>query len=549
MDTKSKKSNKFVYKSVFLLCVVSFMATVLGIVFSVFLVNSNGLIRGDFWALYFPNDYHSTYLAQVWAKNEAELILFRNQISLNLGIALLCAAVAAVSFVYLCTAVGDRDEDGKVILKGVDRVYTEIQLCVIAAMLAAGGSLFVKLTLLALHDASPANGLLREGGFAINLYEPSVIAVILACVTGTISAYAGLWMCMSCIRKIKARRFVKQSMIGKVFMSLFETLYSGGSLMRKIMLVAILACLLSATIVLLPVVLVLVFVFMPKRVRKYEEIKNGVNEVRGGNLEYKIPVTGKSELDRLGAGINDISQSSKTAVQNEMKNQRMKAELISNVSHDLKTPLTSIVTYIDLLKTEGLSSENATEYLDVLDQKTGRLKQLTEDLFEAAKASSGAMPVKREKVDMLSLINQGLGEMDQKIKASGLEVIVKAELEKHCVWADGQLLWRVFENLLGNVLKYAQANTRVYIDMSEQGAADNPKLVVMDIKNISRQALNIEANELLERFKRGDESRATEGSGLGLAIAKDLVKLQNGWLDIKIDGDLFKATVMLEKAG
>jgi signal transduction histidine kinase len=231
-----------------------------------------------------------------------------------------------------------------------------------------------------------------------------------------------------------------------------------------------------------------------------------------------------------------------------MKNQRMKAELISNVSHDLKTPLTSMVTYIDLLKTEGLTSEGAPEYLDILDQKTNRLRQLTEDLFEAAKASSGAIPVKKEKVDMLSLINQGLGEMNQGILESGLEIIIKAELEKYYVCADGQLLWRVVENLLGNVLKYAQENTRVYINITEQGAHDKPSMVVLEIKNISRQALNIEADELMERFKRGDESRATEGSGLGLAIAKDLVKLQGGWLDIKIDGYLFKATVMLEKS-
>jgi len=532
----------------FLLCIISFMATALGVVFSVYLVNSNGLIAGDFRALYFPNDYHSIYLSKIWAQNEAELILFRNQISLYLGIALLCAAVAAISFAYLCKAVGDRDENGNVVLKGVDRVYTEIQLFVIAVMLAAGGLLFVRLTVLALRDASPANGLLRQRSLMVNFYEPSVIAVVIACIIGTVAAYVGLWMCMSCIRKIKAKRFVKQSIVGKVFISLYEALFAGGSLMRKVMLVAILGCLLSATVVLFPVMLVLLFVFMPKLVKNYEEIKKGVDEVRRGNLEYQIPFTGSGEFGKLGAGINDISQASKDAVQNEMKNQRMKAELISNVSHDLKTPLTSMVTYIDLLKTEGLASDNAPEYLNVLDQKTGRLKQLTEDLFEAAKASSGAMPVKREKVDMLSLVNQGLGEMDQKIRESGLEMIVKAESEKYYAWADGQLIWRVFENLLGNVLKYAQANTRVYLDMSEQGAANNPKLIVLDIKNISRQPLNIEADELLERFKRGDESRATEGSGLGLAIAKDLVKLQNGWLDIKIDGDLFKATVMLEKA-
>jgi len=286
---------------------------------------------------------------------------------------------------------------------------------------------------------------------------------------------------------------------------------------------------------------------MPKFVREFEEIKSGIDEVRSGNLSYKIPELDVREFNEVATGINEISLSSNMAVQNEMKNQRMKAELISNVSHDLKTPLTSMVTYIDLLKTEGLTSENAPQYLDVLDQKTSRLRQLTEDLFEAAKASSGAIPVRKEKIDLLSLINQGLGEMEQDIAEVGLDIIIKAELEKYYVWADGQLLWRVVENLLGNVIKYTQENTRVYINITEAGESINSGMVVLEIKNISRQALNIEADELMERFKRGDESRTTEGSGLGLAIAKDLVKLQGGLLDIKIDGDLFKAVVMLAK--
>lgn len=227
----------------------------------------------------------------------------------------------------------------------------------------------------------------------------------------------------------------------------------------------------------------------------------------------------------------------------------MKTELISNVSHDLKTPLTSMVTYIDLLKKEGLGSEHATEYLAVLDQKTQRLCQLTDDLFEAAKAASGALPVHLEKVEMVSLINQGLGELDQRIKESGLEFILNKKKEKYYVWADGQLMWRVIENILSNVLKYAQPDTRVYIDLREQGntALKEPSMVIMEVKNVSRQALNMDPDELMERFKRGDESRSTEGSGLGLAIANDLVKLQKGLFEIKIDGDLFKSIIVLNR--
>lgn len=316
--------------------------------------------------------------------------------------------------------------------------------------------------------------------------------------------------------------------------------------MRRVVLIALAVCILSATVFMAPVVFILILVLAPRWVRKYEEIRKGVNEVKNGNLTYKISVSGEGELDKLAADINEISAASSIAIQNELKNQRLKTDLISNVSHDLKTPLTSIITYIDLLKTEGLDSENAEQYLEVLDQKSMRLKKLTEDLFDAAKASSGAIPVRLETVDLLSLINQGLGEMAAGIEASGLDFIINAKQEKYYVRADGQLLWRVVENLLWNVLKYALPGSRVYIDLRESaGINGKDAQVFLEIKNISKTGLNINAEELMERFTRGDESRTTEGSGLGLAIAKDLVVLQNGWFEIKIDGDLFKAVVML----
>jgi len=254
-------------------------------------------------------------------------------------------------------------------------------------------------------------------------------------------------------------------------------------------------------------------------------------------------------LDDIARNINQISEAVNITVQNELKNQRMKAELISNVSHDLKTPLTSMVTYIDLLKQEGLDSPRAMEYLDVLDNKTNRLRQLTEDLFEAAKAASGAMPVRLEKVELISLINQGLGELNEGINESGLEFILNNPKEKYYVWADGQLMWRVMENILGNVLKYAQPDTRVYMDVREEvgGEGTDPDMVIFEVKNISRQSLNIDAEELMERFKRGDEARSSDGSGLGLSIAKDLVKLQKGVFEVKIDGDLFKSIVVLNR--
>lgn len=246
----------------------------------------------------------------------------------------------------------------------------------------------------------------------------------------------------------------------------------------------------------------------------------------------------------LANDMNCIAEGLDKAVKNEVKSQRMKSELISNVSHDIKTPLTSIINYVDLLKKEGINSENASKYLDILEQKSQRLKILTEDLFEAAKASSGDMPIELQKLDIFYLIQQGLAELDDRIEKSELNFKVNIPEEKIYVLADGRLLWRVIENLLSNVFKYALKGSRVYINVINNENSDKISLI---IKNISSYELNVEVDELMERFKRADESRSSEGSGLGLAIAKDLMEMQKGSLNLEIDGDLFKAIVNIPK--
>ncbi len=280
--------------------------------------------------------------------------------------------------------------------------------------------------------------------------------------------------------------------------------------------------------------------FILKYYKILKTIYEGAEKIRSGELSYNIPVEGIPEFKQLSVTINSIADGLKNAVSNQVKSERMKAELITNVSHDLKTPLTSIITYVDLLKNEGLHSENAEKYLGIIDNKSQRLKALTEDLFEAAKASSGSIAVNLEKLDAVSLITQGLGELSDKIEVSGLNFKTNMPSSKLLVYADGKLLWRVIENLLSNVFKYALPNSRVYIDVF--ATADNVKIV---IKNISAYELNINEEELMERFKRGDASRHSEGSGLGLSIAKSLTELQGGSFHIEIDGDLFKATIEL----
>lgn len=507
---------------------------------------SDRYLEEQFYNQYNPNlkvyfAFEENYIA---AKEEA-FQASKKEIMKWIPIVAACGLLTLIFLIVLIVLTGRKDAEGNRPSYRIDRIFTEIQLLIIAVCFFGGGLLFLNV----LYES------IRYNSYQFSSIAPLNTAMLLwmgaAVLVGLASASLGLLFILSCVRNIKAERFLKNSLIYRILAAVFRgicSIYHGGSIMRKVILITLGVCILSATVVLAPVAVLLILVLAPKWVKKYEEIRKGVGEVRNGNLTYKIPVTGNGELDRLAEEINEISAASNLAIQNELKNQRLKTELISNVSHDLKTPLTSIITYIDLLKTEGLDSENAPEYLEVLDQKSKRLQKLTEDLFDAAKASSGAIPVRLENVDMLSLINQGLGEMESKIEASGLKFIVSAKEESYYVLADGQLLWRVVENLLGNVLKYALPGSRVYIDLNEiPGTNGKDAQVLLEIKNISKSELNIQADELMERFKRGDESRTTEGSGLGLAIAKDLVLLQNGWFEIKIDGDLFKAIVMLPR--
>lgn len=236
--------------------------------------------------------------------------------------------------------------------------------------------------------------------------------------------------------------------------------------------------------------------------------------------------------------LNDLGTAINTAVEERLKSERMKAELITNVSHDLKTPLTSIINYVDLLKKEHIEGEKAQEYLAVLDRKSQRLKKLTEDLVEASKASSGALTVNPERLGMVQLVTQAIGEYSERLSAAGLTLVTDLPKEELYVYADGRHLWRILDNLLGNCAKYALRGTRVYLSLTQWDGS-----VLLSVKNISASQLNIPAEELMERFVRGDESRTDGGSGLGLSIARSLTELQGGTFRLSVDGDLFKATL------
>ena len=292
--------------------------------------------------------------------------------------------------------------------------------------------------------------------------------------------------------------------------------------------------------IILTIIYIVIFI---KELIYLDKIIIGSKAATEGKLNCNIEEKGRGHLRELAHDINNIRDGLRKSIESEMKSENMKTELITNVSHDLKTPLTSIINYIDLLKRENIESETAKDYINILDKKSQRLKVLIDDLFEASKATSGAMELNITKIDIVQLLKQSLGENDERFKNSNLSVKLDIPDTKIFINGDGQRLYRVFENLISNIVKYSLSNTRVYIQMY----VDDENKVIIIMRNISAYELDFCANEITNRFKRGDSSRSTEGSGLGLAIAKSIVELHGGKFNIEVDGDLFKSIIKLNQ--
>lgn len=462
------------------------------------------------------------YRVNKW--NSDREILIKNTI-----VIVLCFLVILTCFVYLTSVAGRTENDDEIHMAKLDKFPTDLNLLLISGMFLFAHINFYKV--LDLRFAS------------LNFMKFAVLSSV------TVIVLVFLVLFFSIVRHIKNKTAVKNSLIYLLFESLINSivkLFARGPLMIKSIGAIVALITLSAYSLNNPPLLVIIIIssvyYVYKKVNKFETIREGIQIINNGDYENKIILEGTGEFNQLVENINEMTSGLKTAVQNEVKSEKLKTELITNVSHDIKTPLTSIISYIDLLKREGICSDNAPKYLEVLDRKSKRLKTLTEDLFEAAKATSGSIEAKFDKVNVNALITQMLGELDEKIQESELIFKVSTSKEKIYAWADGRLLSRVMENLLSNIFKYAIKGSRVYINISE---TENE--VRVSFKNVSAYELNIPAEELMERFKRGDESRSSEGSGLGLAIAKSLMEIQEGVLEISIDADLFKADVVLKR--
>lgn len=438
-----------------------------------------------------------------------------------------------ISLVYLTLATGRRTEEEKIHLNPIDKIKTEI-------LVAAFIFMMVELVILITK---------------VNSEEWAVYGIIVA--SGTVSLVIdGLFLIfyLSMVRRMKAEMLWETSVacwlergIRKVFARQKTTvrvllLFAGHMAVCFVLAVgAFYYQSMTALVVLLLFSAGECYMILRKAVEQYQ-IRQGVEKIRDGALSGKIDIEQlHGEEKSLAEAINNIGEGLLHAVDDSTKNERMKADLITNVSHDIKTPLTSIINYVNLMKLEKIDNERVQGYIQILDEKSQRLRQLTADLVEASKISSGNVKLDMQVIDLVELVYQTSGEFNEKFEQKELTIVTKLPKTAVLIRADGRQLYRVIENLYNNVAKYALEKTRVYVDI-----AYVEEKVVFSIKNVSEHSLareNSNAGDLTERFIRGDSSRTTEGSGLGLSIAKSLTVLMGGVFDIKVDGDLFKASI------
>ena len=450
-----------------------------------------------------------------------------------------------IGMVWLTVTAGRKPKDEEIHLNGFDRWYTEI---------AAGAVIGIWLAGTIISGTLIANSSLG--------YSHAVVTVIVTClICGTYTMAWFLIGYLSLVRRIKAGTLWKNSLIRKVLKWIgkcsgklvdFARAFSRNTAEKiKVLLVGsaflflqflIIGCVFSGAGVFLLALLavdVAAMIFAIRKADGQDLIMDGLKKISDGELQYKIKtdtLTGKQKV--MAEYINNIGGGLDAAVENSLKKERMQTELITNVSHDLKTPLTSIINYVDLMKRENPTDPKIQEYLRILDEKSQRLKVLTEDVVEASKASTGNIKLEMNDIDFVEMVQQVIGEFEEKFQERNLTMMVHFTDEPSIIYADGQKMWRVLENVFGNVVKYAMEGTRVYAEISNQN-----KKVIFSLKNISAQPLNFSADELTERFIRGDVARNTEGSGLGLSIAKSLTELQGGEFKLHLDGDLFKVII------
>ena len=453
----------------------------------------------------------------------------------------ICTALTVLILLYLIVSIGHKKGTKGIATSDFDKIPLEIigfiGICII-------GLVFILLA--------------QE----VDTTEFELIISLLFTVYFTIFI-VGIIIFDTIIKRIKSRTFWKTTLVGKIVIILLKPIHKFEKFMEEVrgtskyfsnaitkfivfvcievFLAFIVFILFNSSdpfiFLLLEFILVAFFIQrMVKAIVNYDKIEKKLKEMYEGDNQTQLdknqflPVFNQSITY-----LNDISNGLENAIQDRMKSERLKTELITNVSHDIKTPLTSIINYVDLIKQENIQNEKVKEYIEILDNKSQRLKKLIEDLVEASKVSTGNVKLNLEKINIVELINQAVGEFEDKFESKGLDIVINSNENEIFIFADSRYMYRIIDNLFSNISKYALQNSRVYIDI--QKVEDK---VYIKMKNISKDKLNIPAEELMQRFVRGDKSRTTEGSGLGISIAQNLTEIQNGKFNLIIDGDLFK---------
>ena len=457
-------------------------------------------------------------------------------------ISILSLALLIIICSYLVISLGHKRGYEGIYLNYLDK----LPLGVLLVLLFIVGGMFAFVGVLGPASINTIFSIIAVIIFCIDLYICFAIfvsSVIKRVKAGTLFRNTITYMLLKWLKKvfIKIKNWCKKC-LDLLFTNTNSTLKLGliyfGFILGSIILVNI-----AAPFTLLAIGLwIYIFILLLRKTNSFYKIKAAVHDIYEGKNDVKLDESDfNGDLVELASDVNDIAGGFSNAISESLKSERLKTELITNVSHDIKTPLTSIISYVDLLKQENIENKKAKEYIGVLDSKSQRLKRLIEDLVEASKASSGNIKLNMEKLNVSELIKQCTGEFEDKFKANGLEIVSNIPQENVCINADSRYMYRVVENLFSNITKYALKNSRVYIDVEK----DVDKINI-SIKNISKDKLNISPDELMQRFVRGDKSRYTEGSGLGLSISKSLTELQNGDFKIFIDGDLFKVNLRFD---
>ena len=460
-------------------------------------------------------------------------------------------------FLYLTVTAGSvYAEDGSVkhYLNAFDKIWTEVFLCTIAGF--GYGIyriiLYLRQMTMTVYETRMSLG---SGAKNVLLTQYGLYAAV------------GFWfsvlLCLlwySLVRRLKSLNAYKNSLLRLVINATygaFETVMAHQSSLISVLLpymiflmlnfVSLIGIILfqdpvkrAVLLVFLLIVDVAVGIRLFKKNAEFNDIIDGINRIRSGEVEYKLDTGKLHGMNKfLSDAVNNIGEGIDNAVKTSVKDERLKTDLITNVSHDLKTPLTSIINYVDLLKRTNIQDPQAKNYVEILENKSQRLKDLTDDLVEASKISSGNITLNLEVLDLGELLQQTIGELSEKLEAAKLRVVAEIDEKPSLIYADSRRMWRVMENLFNNICKYAMEGTRVYAEVK---VTDNAR-VLLQIKNISKAQMNIHADELTERFIRGDSSRSTEGSGLGLYIAKSLTNVLGGNFEIQLDADLFKVNI------